>query len=245
MTELPGVGRAAGHGSGGGLVDRAGEAVAQLVPATVKPKLRGWLHVCMFPLAFLAGIALVAVAPTERARISIAVFTVTATLLFGVSAFYHRGHWSPRTHLALRRFDHSNIFLVIAGTYTPFAVTLLNRRSATLLLVLVWAGSVLGVAFRVCWISAPRWLYVPAYVAMGWSAIFWLPAFARSGGAAVATLLLVGGLFYALGALVYSFERPDPAPRWFGYHEVFHTCTVLGFAAHFVGIALAAWVGRG
>jgi len=227
--------------SGGGLADRAGEAVAALVPAAVKPRLRGWLHAGTFPLAVVAGILLVALAPTRGARLSIAAFTVTAALLFGVSALYHRGRWTPGTRAALRRLDHSNIFLLIAGTYTPLAAILLDRPAATLLLVLVWSGAALGVAFRVLWIGAPRWLYVPVYVAMGFSAAFWLPAFARSGGAAVAALVVAGGICYILGAAAYGFRRPDPAPRWFGFHEVFHTCTVLGFAAHFTAIALAAW----
>jgi len=224
--------------------DRAGDTAAAAVPASVKPKLRGWLHAGTFPLAVVAGIALVALAPSQRARISIAVFTVTAGLLFGISALYHRFTWSTRTHAVLRRFDHSNIFLLIAGTYTPLAAILLDRPGATLLLGLVWGGAVLGVGFRVAWIDAPRWLYVPVYVAMGWSAAFWLPAFGHTGGAAVVTLVVVGGAFYVLGALAYGFRRPDPAPTWFGFHEVFHGCTVLGLAAHFTAIALAAWAVR-
>lgn len=210
-------------------------------PGTVKPRLRGWLHAATFPVALIAGIVLVALAPSERARLSIAVFTVTAGLLFGVSALYHRGHWTPRTHALLRRFDHSNIFLLIAGTHTPLAVTLLDRRAATTLLTLVWGGALLGVVFRVAWIGAPRWLYVPVYLAVGCAALFWIPAFHRAGGTAVVVLIAAGGLCYVIGALVYGFRRPDPAPVWFGFHEVFHTATVLGFTAHVVAIALAAW----
>ena len=223
------------------LADRAPAAPTGAAPGTVKPRLRGWLHAVTFPFALVAGILLVALAPTERARVSIAVFTVTAGLLFGVSALYHRGRWSPRAHAVLRRCDHSNIFLLIAGTYTPLAVNLLDRGAATTLLTLVWAGAVLGVAFRVAWIGAPRWLYVPVYLAMGCAALYWIPAFHRSGGTAVLVLIAAGGLCYVLGALVYGFRRPDPAPAWFGFHEVFHTLTVLGFAAHLVAIGLAAW----
>ncbi len=218
--------------------------LASRAAAAVKPRLRGWLHAGIFPVAVVAGILLVALAPTRGARLSIAVFTVTAGLLFGVSALYHRGRWSPGTQAALRRLDHSNIFLLIAGTYTPLAAILLDRPAAGLLLVLVWTGAALGVAFRVLWIGAPRWLYVPVYVAMGFSAVFWLPAFDRAGGAAVATLVVTGGVFYVLGALAYGVRRPNPAPAWFGFHEVFHSCTVLGFGAHFTAIALAAWAGR-
>lgn len=206
-----------------------------------KPAWRGWLHAGTFPVALLAGIALVALAPSLRARLAIAVFTVTAALLFGVSALYHRGRWSARTAAALRRLDHSNIFLLIAGTYTPFAVTLLDSRSAALLLGLVWGGAALGIAFRVLWLDAPRWLYVPVYLAMGWAAAFWLPAFGRTGGPAVVALIVIGGVLYVVGALVYAFRRPDPSPGLFGFHEIFHSCTVLAFAAHLVAIGLAAW----
>jgi len=207
---------------------------------TGTPRLRGLLHAAAFPPALIAGILLVALAPTERGRLSIAVFTVTAGLLFGVSALYHRGRWPPRTRALLRRFDHSNIFLLIAGTYTPLAVTLLDRRAASTLLTLVWTGAVLGVAFRVAWIGAPRWLYVPVYLALGCAALFWIPAFHRTGGTAVVVLIAAGGLCYVVGALVYGFRRPDPSPRWFGFHEIFHTATVLGFTAHVVAVGLAA-----
>ena len=206
-----------------------------------KPALRGGLHAGSFPGAMVAGILLVALAPSQRSRLAIAVFTVTAGLLFGVSAIYHRGRWSTRTTVALRRLDHSNIFLLIAGTYTPFAVTLLDAHAAAVLLSLVWGAAALGVAFRVFWLGAPRWLYVPVYVAMGWSAVFWLPAFGRTGGAAVVALIVAGGAFYVVGALVYALRRPNPAPRSFGFHEIFHACTVLGFTAHVVGIGLAAF----
>ncbi|TDD64650.1 hemolysin III family protein [Jiangella aurantiaca] len=209
--------------------------------AAVKPRLRGWLHAGTFPVAVLAGIALVIVAPTTQVRVSAAIYTVTAALLFGISAVYHRGRWSPRTHAVLRRFDHANIFLIIAGTYTPFTLLVLPANDATVLLWLVWAGALLGVAFRVFWAGAPRWLYVPIYVALGWAAVFWLPEFATYGGAAVATLIIVGGLMYTLGAVVYGMKRPNPSPRWFGFHEVFHAFTLAGFVSHHVGIWLAAF----
>ncbi|SDQ69521.1 hemolysin III family protein [Quadrisphaera sp. DSM 44207] len=213
--------------------------VAGTVLATVKPRLRGWVHAGAAPLAVAAGTALVALAPTATARSATAVFAVTAVLLFGTSAVYHRGTWSPRTGLLLKRLDHSNIFLIIAGTYTPFAVLLLPRSSASTLLAVVWSGAVAGVLFRVLWTGAPRWLYVPVYVAMGWIAVAYLPAFWRTGGPAVALLVVAGGLLYSAGALVYGFRRPDPSPRWFGFHEVFHVLTVVAFAAHATGVGLA------
>ena len=194
-----------------------------------------------FPLAVVAGIVLVVVAPSLEVRVSAAIYTVTAALLFGVSAVYHRGRWAPRTQAVLRRLDHANIFLIIAGTYTPFTLLLLDQPQAQILLTLVWVGALLGVGFRVLWVGAPRWLYVPIYIALGWAAVFWIPQFAANGGAAVITLIIVGGLMYTLGAVVYGMKKPNPSPRWFGFHEVFHAFTLAGFASHHVGIWLAAF----
>lgn len=207
--------------------------------AAVRPRLRGWLHTGIFPLAVIAGTVLVVVAPSPAGRITGAIYTTTAALLFGVSALYHRGHWSPRARALLRRLDHANIFLIIAGTYTPFTILLLENRDARILLTLVWVGALAGVAFRVFWLSAPRWLYVPIYVGLGWAAMFWLPAFGARGGAAVLALIITGGLLYSVGAVIYALKRPDPAPRWFGFHELFHACTLAGFASHHVGVWLA------
>ena len=206
-----------------------------------KPRLRGWLHLGIFPVAVVAGAVFVAVAPTPSARASGAVYTLTAALLFGVSALYHRGRWSPRVRAVLRRFDHANIFLIIAGTYTPFTILLLDSRNARILLSLVWFGAITGVLFRVFWLGAPRWLYVPIYLGLGWAATFWLPSFGARGGAAVLTLIIAGGLLYSAGAVVYALKRPDPSPRWFGFHEIFHACTLAGFLTHHVGVWLAAF----
>jgi hemolysin III len=203
-----------------------------------KPHLRGWLHAGAFPLAVAAGALLTLLAPAGPRRAAVAVFGVTAALLFGVSALYHRGHWGPRAEAVLQRVDHANIFLIIAGSYTPFAVLLLPAGPARTLLWIVWSGAVAGVAFRVLWIGAPRWLYVPVYIALGWVAVVYLPAFARA-GTGVLTLVVAGGLLYTVGGLVYGIRRPDPSPRWFGFHEVFHALTVLAFAAHVAGLALA------
>jgi hemolysin III len=208
------------------------------VVAAVKPHLRGWLHLAMAPLALLAGLVLVVVSDSEAARISAAVFTLTAVLLFGVSAIYHRGTWGPRMGAFLKRFDHSNIFLIIAGSYTPFAL-LLPRDEGRTMLVIVWLGSIAGVLFRVLWVGAPRWLYVPIYVALGWVAVFYLPPLLRHGGWLIVTLVCIGGLLYTLGAIVYGIKRPNPSPRWFGFHEVFHALTILAFTTHYVAASLA------
>ncbi|MGL5866105.1 MAG: PAQR family membrane homeostasis protein TrhA [Dermatophilaceae bacterium] len=204
----------------------------------VKPRLRGWLHAGMAPVAVAVGIVLVTIAGTAEGKISAGVFAGTAVLLFGTSAAYHRGTWSPRVGAWLRRVDHSNIFLIIAGTYTPFAL-LLPTTQARSLLLLVWSGAVLGVLFRVCWAGAPRWLYTPVYVLLGWVAVFYFgPLLEHVGGSAM-TWVVVGGVLYSLGAVVYATKRPDISPRWFGFHEVFHSLTVLAFAAHVVAAGLA------
>jgi hemolysin III len=219
--------------------DRLREAARE-----IKPKLRGWLHLVTFPLSLVAGAVLVGLSPTDRDRLATAVFAITSSMLFGSSALFHRGHWGPRWHGVLRRLDHSTIFLLIAGTYTPFALTLLDGTSARILLSLVWGGALLGIAFRVRWIGAPRWLYLPVYVALGWASIFWLGDFADSAGPVVLSLIIAGGGLYSIGGLVYGIKRPNPIPRWFGFHEVFHSLTIVAFAAHYVGVSIIVYGAR-
>ena len=230
--------------------DHLADSVSETV-AEVKPKLRGWLHLGTAPLTLAAGIVLIALSPTSTTRIGSALFAGTALILFTVSAIYHRGTWSPRTWAFLRRFDHSNIFLLIAGSYTPFSLILLEGTQRTVLLSVVWTGAVLGVLFRVFWTGAPRWLYTPIYIALGWAAVFFIPAFARGAqdlgfgiGTAVLVLLVVGGGLYTLGGIVYGFKRPNPSPQWFGFHEVFHSFTILAFVSHYVGVSLATYALR-
>jgi hemolysin III len=210
------------------------------VADAVKPHLRGWLHAGMFPLSLVTGTVLLALAPPGAPRVAVAVFAVTAALLFGVSALYHRGTWGPRAEAVLKRLDHANIFLIIAGSYTPFTVLLLPPGAARTLLWIVWTGALAGVAFRVLWVGAPRWLYVPVYVALGWVAVVYLPHFLARGVAVVA-LVVLGGVLYTLGGLVYGLKRPNPSPRWFGFHEVFHALTVAAFGAHCVGLGIAVY----
>ncbi|GAA1905360.1 hemolysin III family protein [Streptomyces sodiiphilus] len=206
----------------------------------LKPRLRGWLHAGMFPAALVAGLFLTALADSTRGRIACAVYTLTACLLFGISALYHRGNWSPRLEAVLRRLDHANIFLIIAGTYTPLAILLVDGGRGRALLWGIWAAAVAGIAFRVFWVGAPRWLYTPCYIAMGWAAVFFLPDFLRAGGITVLALVVIGGLLYSAGGVIYGIKRPNPSPRWFGFHEVFHTLTVAAFATHFVAIFIVA-----
>ncbi len=205
-----------------------------------KPKLRGWIHAATSPLALAAGIVLICLSPTATTKVGSAAFAGTAILLFTVSGVYHRGTWSPRVWAFLRRFDHANIFLLIAGSYTPFALILLDGSARIAMLAMVWTGAILGVGFRVFWIDAPRWLYTPLYVALGWAAIFYADDFA-SGGPAVITLIAVGGALYTLGGLVYGLKWPNPSPQWFGFHEVFHVFTIAGFICHYVAASIATY----
>ncbi|GAA2584668.1 hemolysin III family protein [Streptomyces violaceus] len=215
--------------------------VALSLPHPVKPKLRGWLHLGMFPAVLVAGLVLTALADSSRGRIACGIYVLTACLLFGVSALYHRGDWSPRMDGILRRLDHANIFLIIAGTYTPLTMLLLPGAKGQWLLWGVWAAAAAGIVFRVFWVGAPRWLYTPCYIAMGWAAVFYLPDFMRTGGIAVLVLVIVGGLLYSAGGVVYGIKKPNPSPRWFGFHEVFHSFTLAAFIAHYVGISLVAY----
>ena len=216
--------------------------------AELKPRLRGWLHAGSIPLVAIAGIVLIVLSPTTETKFGSAVFIGSGLLLFGVSAIYHRGTWQPAIWALLRRLDHSNIFILIAGTYTAFAMLLLHGDARVLLLAGIWSGALLGVAFRVFWTGAPRWLYTPIYIGLGWFAVFFIPDFIdgadRLGtGVAVATavLVVVGGLLYTLGAVIYGLKKPNPKPEWFGFHEVFHTFTILAFIAHYVAVSLATY----
>jgi hemolysin III len=228
---------------GRGIAEGLGKA-GKVVVGQVKPRLRGWIHAGISPFVLAAAIVLVALSPTVPVRWANAVFGLTAVLLFCVSAVYHRGHWSPGVAGVLRRMDHTNIFLIIAGTYTPLAVLLLPAGSARALLTVIWSGALVGLLMRIFWLGAPRWLYVPIYVALGWTAIWYLPRFWTSGGPAVVWLILAGGLAYTVGAVVYGFKRPNPSPRWFGFHEIFHSLTVAGFVCHYVAVSIATYALR-
>jgi hemolysin III len=208
-------------------------------PATdIKPKLRGWLHASAVPLSLIGGILLIVFATTTLGRVGGAVYLAASLLLFGTSATYHRFGWGTTGAAILRRMDHSNIYLFIAATYTPLALLLLTGTSRVLLLVCIWASAILGVLFRVLWLGAPRWLYTALYIAMGWAAVAWLPQLWSSGGGLVIGLIGLGGLIYTAGAVVYALKRPNPSPTWFGFHEIFHTCTVLAAGCHYAAIAL-------
>ena len=209
------------------------------VPVLAKPLLRGWLHLVLAPVALIACMVMFILAPTAAGKVGAAVLGFTATMLFGTSALYHRRYWSPRADAMLRRWDHANIYLIIAGTYTPFALTLLEGRARVELLLIVWVGALLGIAFRVFWLGAPRWLYTPIYAALGWVAVFYFEPLHAAGGTLIVVLMALGGVLYTLGAVVYGLKRPDPWPRVFGFHEIFHSCTVAAFVAHCIAAYLA------
>jgi hemolysin III len=214
----------------------AGVASAQ---ADLKPTWRGWIHAATFPVALIAGIVLVTVAQGPAAKWSCAVFAVTSLLLFGNSALYHRIDWKPKTKAVFKRIDHANILLLIAGTYTPIAVLALPTGQAVLLLSLVWGGAIAGILFRVFWINAPRWLYVALYLVLGWAAVMYLPQLWLA-NIAMVVLVAIGGLLYTGGAIVYAMKRPNPWPGHFGFHEIFHVCTVLAFLCHWTAALLIA-----
>lgn len=207
----------------------------------VKPRLRGWLHLASVPLALVGGLSLILFASTSAGRWAGLVYLIAALALFGNSALYHRGTWSPRTHTTLRRIDHANIFIFIAGSYTPLAVMMLSGHSRVLLLTVVWSSAAAGVLFRVFWLGAPRALYVVLYIAMGWAAVAWMPQFWHTGGPLVVWLIIAGGLVYSAGAVVYARKSPNPSPTWFGFHEIFHACTVVAALCHYAAIAIVSF----
>ena len=211
------------------------------IAQSVKPRLRGWLHAGTFPAVLVAGLILVALGPTLAARLAAAVYALTSSLLFGVSALYHRGHWSERADAILRRFDHANIYLIIAGTYTPFALLALHGTTRTVVLAVIWGGAGAGVLFRIVWVGAPRWLYTALYVGLGWVAAAFMPQLLDGAGVAALVLICVGGLLYSTGGLVYGLRRPDPSPRWFGFHEVFHAFTVAAYVAQYIAVSFVVY----
>jgi hemolysin III len=202
-----------------------------------KPTWRGWIHAATAPLAVAAGVVLIVLADGTAAKVSAAVFMASSILLFGVSAVYHRFNWSPKVKAVFRRLDHANIFVLIAGTYTPLAVSALPFDKGIVLLIAVWAGALLGIIFRVFWVHAPRWSYVPLYLGLGWAAVFYAVDLVQFNAVAM-LFVLIGGLSYTAGALFYGFKRPNPWPGRFGFHELFHTCTVIAFLCHWTAILL-------
>jgi len=206
-------------------------------PALVKPRFRGVSHQYAFFLAAVLGALLVVLAGSARARVGASVYAVGVCGLFGVSALYHRGSWSPRAARWLRRADHSMIFCFIAASYTPIALLALHGTLAIVLLVVVWTGALAGVVLKFAWLDAPNWLAALLYVVLGWTAVGAGPALYSALGPARMGLLALGGVLYTVGAVVYARQRPDPVPAVFGYHELFHGLVIVAAAVHFTVIA--------
>jgi hemolysin III len=203
-----------------------------------KPRLRGVSHQWAFFVSVAIGAALVIVAPPGEPRLAAAIYALSVTALFGTSALYHRVTWaSLGARRWMRRLDHSMIFCLIAGTYTPFALLVLDGDLATVILIVVWAGALAGVLMKLVWIDAPKALVAVTYIMLGWVAVAAFPDMIERLGVTASTLVAVGGLLYTLGALVYAFQRPNPAPSVFGYHEVFHALVILAAAIQYAVIA--------
>ena len=203
-----------------------------------KPRLRGVSHQWAFFVSLALGAALVVAAPAGQPRLAAAIYALSVAALFGTSALYHRVTWSTQAARRwMRRLDHSMIFFLIAGTYTPFALLVLDGDLATVILIVVWAGALAGVLMKLVWIDAPKALVALTYIMLGWVALAAFPAMIEGLGVTASTLVAVGGLLYTVGALVYAFQRPDPVPKVFGYHEVFHALVILAAALQYAVIA--------
>ena len=208
------------------------------LPALVKPRLRGVLHQWAFFVSVAAGAVLIAVAPDGEARLATSIYAVTVVGLFGVSAIYHRVNWvSASARRWMRRLDHSMIFLLIAGTYTPFALLVLKGTLGTAVLIAVWGGAVAGIVLNLIWVEAPKPVTAVVYLVLGWVAVVVFPDMASELGAVATALVAAGGVLYSLGAIVYALQRPDPAPAVFGYHEVFHLLVVVAAALQWAAVA--------
>ncbi|MFG3580998.1 PAQR family membrane homeostasis protein TrhA [Micromonospora chersina] len=218
-------------------------APLRLKPVDIgKPRMRGWLHTYAFFAALVCGIVLCSIAaarPGWAPLVSCVIYSLTVCGLFGTSALYHRRVWSERGYQIMRRMDHSMIFVFIAGTYTPFCALLLDPRHATIMLSLVWGGALAGVAVKLIWPHAPRWVSAPLYLALGWVAVAMLPEILHAGGVTALVLLSVGGAIYSVGAVFYALRRPNPWPTVFGHHEFFHACTLVAAICHHIAIYFA------
>jgi hemolysin III len=208
-------------------------------PAAVadRPALRGWLHATAALPAAAAGALLAAHGGTTGRQVGLAIYGFSLTALFSVSAAFHRVRWSPAARRRMRRADHSTIFVAIAGTYTAVAAVALRGWARTAILLVVWLGATVGILLRQLWLDAPKWAVALPYVVVGWCAVIVLPQLWQGLGATSTLLVLAGGVCFSVGALVYARRRPDPWPRTFGYHEVFHALTVVGAVVQFTAIA--------
>jgi hemolysin III len=203
-----------------------------------RPRFRGVSHQYAFFASLITGAVLILIAPTRKATTAAAIYAVSVSGLFGASALYHRITWRrPSARAWMRRLDHSMIFVLIAGTYTPFALLVLHGTLANVVLAIVWGGALGGVVLKLAWVDAPKWLMAAIYLALGWVGAATIPQMASRAGLGAVTLLAVGGVLYSVGAVVYALRRPDPSPKVFGYHEIFHVLVIAAAAVHYAAIA--------
>ncbi len=215
--------------------------IVTAIDPVLKPRLRGVLHQWAFPVSVAAGVILVLEAGSARTRIALTIYALSVAALFGTSALYHRIDWGTlAARRWMRRCDHTMIFVLIAGTYTPFALLVLHGTLGSAILIAAWSAALAGAVFKLLWIDAPGWLTAGIYVTVGWIAVIALPQLLdRLGGVAVGALAL-GGLFYSVGAVIYARKRPDPVPTVFGYHELFHLLAIVAAALQYAVVAF--WV---
>ena len=206
-----------------------------------RPRTRGWVHAALTPVVLAVGLVLVATAEAGSARAATAVFAASSVLLFAVSALYNLRPWEGAVGSWLQRFDHANIYVLIAGSYTPIAVLLLSGGAVVTMLVLAWAGAAVGAVFRLGFPAAPRWATTGSYLLLGWVALAFAPQLVGAGHPAALALLASGGVLYSAGAVVYACKRPDPWPTWFGFHEIFHVFTIAAFVCHYVAASIATY----
>jgi hemolysin III len=216
--------------------ENAAEAIEK-----VKPRLRGVSHEWAFFASLIAGGALVWFADPGKARVAIAIYAFSLSALLGTSALYHRVDWKrPSARMWMRRLDHSMIFLLIAGTVTPFLVLVADGPFADALLIAVWAGALAGIVVELIWVDAPKWATAIVYLAVGWIGALAYPEILSNAGLGAGVLIAFGGVLYTIGAIVYARQRPDPRPEVFGYHEIFHLLVIFAAAAHFAAVAIYA-----
>ena len=232
-----------------GAINAVGEVAEHVVQAAAavltKPRARGWIHLVSAIVALVAGATLIAVSwPLAGLKAGLATFVYTGSVvgMFTVSAIYHRVTWkSASARMWMKRLDHSMIFVLIAGTYTPFALLAMPHHAGMFALSIVWGGAVAGVLLKLCWPTAPRWVGVPLYLLLGWVAAFYVAAILHAAGVAAMVLLIVGGALYSIGGILYALRWPDPWPRTFGYHEFFHACTAVAAICHYIAIWFAVF----
>src|SRR4051794_8193435 len=223
-----------------GSAERMGERATDAI-AAVKPKLRGVSHEWAFFISLFLGAGLIIAAKTPKATLAVTIYAVSLSALLGTSALYHRVNWTrPNVRRWMRRLDHSMIFFLIAGTYTPFALLVLDGPLADAILAVVWIGALAGAIVEMVWIEHPKWVAALIYLSLGWVAVIAFPGLWNEMGVAGTLLVALGGLLYSAGAIVYATQRPDPFPRTFGYHEVFHALVILAAAAQFAAVAFFA-----